>query len=146
MRKIDRRLPLALLLLRLSVFLVMLMWTLDKFIRPEHAAAVFGKFYFIGGLGHSIFYVIGAIQLAVIIGFVLGWQKPFTYAGVLFFHAVSTVSAFKQYFAPFADINLLFFAAWPMLAACFTLFYLKDLDTYWTVKSLSTKKIHSEHI
>lgn len=147
MRTIDRRIPLALLLLRLSVFLVMLMWTLDKFIRPEHAAAVFGKFYFIGGLGHAIFYVIGALQLAVIIGFVLGWHKHFTYAGVLFFHTVSTVSAFKQYFAPFADNNLLFFAAWPMLAACFTLFYLKDLDTYWTVKSLGAKtKIQSEHI
>ena len=146
MRTIDRRIPLTLLLLRLSVFLVMLMWTLDKFIRPEHAADVFGKFYFIGGLGHTIIYIIGAIQLAVIIGFVLGWQKPFTYAGVLFFHAVSTFSAFKQYFAPFADVNLLFFAAWPMLAACFALFYLKHLDTYWTVQSLGAKPSHSEHI
>lgn len=145
MRTIDRRIPLTLLLLRLSVFLVMLMWTLDKFIRPEHAAAIFGKFYLIGGLGHTLIYVIGAIQLAVIIGFVLGWQKSFTYAGVLFFHTVSTVSAFKQYFAPFADVNLLFFAAWPMLAACFTLFYLKHLDTYWTVQSLGAKTTTSEH-
>lgn len=124
----------------------MLMWTLDKFIRPEHAAAVFAKFYFIGGLGNSIIYIIGAIQLAVIIGFVLGWQKPFTYGAVLFFHAISTFSAFKQYFAPFADVNLLFFAAWPMLAACFTLYYLKNLDTHWTVQSLSRTTIHPDSL
>lgn len=133
MRTIDRRIPLALLFLRLSVFFVMLMWTLDKFIRPGHAAAVFTKFYFIDGLGHPIIYILGAIQLAVIIGFVLGWKKSFTYAAVLFFHAISTFSAFKQYFSPFANGNLLFFAAWPMLAACFTLYYLRNLDTYWTV-------------
>jgi hypothetical protein len=29
--------------------------------------------------------------------------------------------------------NLLFFAAWPMLAACIALYMLRDLDTRWTV-------------
>lgn len=41
----DRRIPVVLLLLRLSVFLVMLMWTLDKFVNPDHAAAIFQNFY-----------------------------------------------------------------------------------------------------
>jgi putative oxidoreductase len=30
--------------------------------------------------------------------------------------------------------NILFFAAWPMLGACFTLYYLRDLDTLWSVR------------
>ncbi|WP_299406214.1 hypothetical protein [Acaryochloris sp. IP29b_bin.148] len=133
MRTADSRIPLTLLMLRLSVFLVMFMWTLDKFIRPEHAAAVFSKFYFISGLGNTIVYVIGAIQLAIILGFIVGWKKPFTYGAVTFFHAISTFSAFKQYFSPFEEVNLLFFTAWPMLAACFTLYCLKHLDTYGTL-------------
>jgi putative oxidoreductase len=29
----------------------MLMWALDKFIRPVHAAGVFGHFYALGALG-----------------------------------------------------------------------------------------------
>lgn len=136
MRSIDHRIPVTLLVLRLSVFLVMLMWTLDKFVRPEHAAQIFADFYFIGGLGNSIIYIIGAIQLIIVIGFGLGWQKSFTYGCVLFFHAISTFSAFNEYFQPFIKVNLLFFAAWPMLAACFTLYYLKNLDTYWTLQSL----------
>lgn len=141
MRTADSRIPLALLMLRLSVFLVMFMWTLDKFIQPEHAAAVFAKFYFISGLGNTIVYVIGAIQLAIILGFVVGWKKPFTYGAVTFLHSISTVSAFKQYLAPFAEVNLLFFAAWPMLAACFTLYSLKHLDTYGTLPSPSKTAI-----
>jgi hypothetical protein len=79
-----------------------------------------------------MFYIIGAIQLIIILGFVAGFQKRWTYLLVLFFHAVSTFSSFPKYLAPFD--NLLFFAAWPMLAACFTLYYLRDMDTLWTVE------------
>jgi putative oxidoreductase len=133
LRSTHRRIPLALLFLRLSVFLVMLMWTLDKFINPDHAAAVFETFYFIGGLSNILIYVIGVAQLVVIIGFVIGFKKRVTYLSVLFLHAVSTLSAFKQYLAPYEDANLLFFAAWPMLAACFALYYLHDWDTLWVI-------------
>ena len=41
---------------------------------------------------------------------------------------------FKQYLAPFEGPNLLFYAAWPMLAACFALYRLRDLDTLWAVE------------
>jgi hypothetical protein len=55
----DNRLPLVLFLLRLSVFIVMFMWTLDKLLNPKHAAAVYKNFYFIGGIENIIF-LIGA--------------------------------------------------------------------------------------
>ncbi|MEM8641681.1 MAG: hypothetical protein AAGG51_23120 [Cyanobacteria bacterium P01_G01_bin.54] len=128
------RLPLCLLLLRWGVFIVMLMWTLDKFLYPEHAAAVFKAFYFIGGLEDKlwVFNIIGTIQLVIILGFLAGVFKMFTYGAVLFFHAVSTFSSFARYLDPFTAPNLLFFAAIPMLAACFTLFYMRDCDILLT--------------
>ncbi|MDB9311515.1 hypothetical protein PN462_00265 [Spirulina sp. CS-785/01] len=129
----QKRLSFSLLLLRIGVFIVMLMWTLDKFIRPEHAAAVYKNFYLISGFGNSLFYIIGAVQLLIILGFVAGFRKKYTYGLVLIMHTISTVSSFKQYFAPFKDANLLFFAAIPMLAACFALFYLRDWDTLWAI-------------
>ncbi|MDC0833152.1 hypothetical protein AY599_27120 [Leptolyngbya valderiana BDU 20041] len=129
----DRRISLTLFLLRLSVFLVMLVWSLDKFIQPEHAAAVFKTFYFIGGLNDTVIYIIGAVQLAIVVGFLLGWRKRITYGLVFLFHAVSTLSAFSKYLAPYQDVNLLFFAAWPMLAACFALYTLRDLDTLFAI-------------
>ncbi len=131
----EERVPVALLLLRLGVFVVMFMWTLDKFLNTKHAVQVFAKFYFMSGLSDGAFYAIGLAELVVLFGFLLGYQKRFTYGGVLVFHAISTVSSFRQYLDPFK--NLLFFAAWPMLAACSALYLLRDRDTKWALTDRS---------
>ena len=130
-----KRVGVALLVLRLTVFLVMVMWTIDKFVRPSHAASVYEHFYFLGGLGPAIVYSIGIAELVLLLGFVIGFAPRFTYGLVLLLHAVSTFSSFRQYFAPFEKVNLLFFAAWPMLGACFALYFLRDRDTLWNVRS-----------
>ena len=130
----PKYLPLSLLLIRLSIFLVMVMWTLDKFVRPDHSSTVYEHFYFIGGLSSGVIYAIGIVEMLVLIGFVIGFQKKCTYGIVLLFHAISTFSSFKIYLTPFGEgPNLLFFAAWPMLAACLALYLLRDHDTLWTL-------------
>jgi hypothetical protein len=84
------RVRVALLVLRVTVFPVMLIWTIDTFVRPSHAISVY----------------------------------------------------FRQYLHPYEGPNILFFAAWPMLGACFTLYYLRDLDTLWTVRSSGRPGTH----
>ena len=128
MTRQDNQLQLSLLLLRLSVFLVMFMWTIDKFINPGHAAKVYESFYNIAGLEDVVMFAIGAIEIIILLLFLVGFKKKYTYGAVLALHTVSTLSSYKQYLAPFDGPNLLFFAAWPMLAACFTLFLLRDQD------------------
>lgn len=130
--KSESKLPGALLGLRLGVFLVMLMWTLDKFVRAEHAAKVYSHFYFFPEWGKGAFQFIGALELALLLGFLIGFRKKLTYGLVFFLHAISTVSSYKQYLSPFEGGNLLFFAAWPMLAACWALYVLRDEDTLWS--------------
>lgn len=125
----SKKLALCLLLLRYTVFLVMLMWTIDKFLRPHHAASVFENFYHITGLNNQIIYGIAIAESLLILAFVLGLFKTFTYGAVLMFNSISTFSCFAQYLDPYTNPNLLFFAAWPMLAACFTLSLLRDKDT-----------------
>lgn len=134
--KIEERLPLALLLLRLGVFVVLVMWTLDKFVHPEHAAKIFGRYYHFTGLNSMSLSVLGAVEMAFVVGFVLGFKKRWTYGIVLIIHTVSTLAAFANYLEPFQ--NLLYFAGWPMLAACFTLYYLRDADTLWTIERMKT--------
>ena len=124
----DKKLQFSLLLLRLTVFLVMFMWTIDKFINPGHAAKVYESFYYIAGLESVVMYSIGVTELIILLLFLIGYKKKYTYGAVLAFHTVSTLSSFKQYLAPFEGPGLLFFAAWPMLAACFALFLLRDQD------------------
>jgi len=135
--KPSDRVPLVLFILRITVFLVMFMWTLDKFIRPEHAATVYQHFYRLGGLGRAAMYTIGVLELALLIGFVLGVGTRLTYGAVLLLHAISTLSSYGQYLHPFQEANLLFFAAWPMLGACFALYSLRDLDTCWRISGTS---------
>ncbi|MDQ3205685.1 MAG: hypothetical protein M3Q40_04115 [Pseudomonadota bacterium] len=126
----PRRLAISLLMLRLGVFVVMLMWTVDKFVRPEHAAGVFSNFYGISGLDAQIAYVLGALELVLLLAFVAGIARRWSYGIVLVLHAVSTFSTWSQYLQPFEGPNLLFFAAWPMLAACAALYLLRDSDLY----------------
>lgn len=127
-------LTVSLLLLRLTVFLVMLMWTLDKFIRPDHAARVFKNFYFLP-VGDTTVVIVGIAEIILLAVFVAGLCKRFTYGAVLVLHAISTLSSFKQYLAPYEGGNLLFFAAWPMLAACVALYLLRREDVLWTASS-----------
>lgn len=128
--KAESRISVSLLAIRLTVFLVMLVWTIDKFINVEHASAVLEKFYFFGGLGATVIYAIGGVEMLIILGFVLGIAKRFTYGAVLLFHSMSTLMVFPLYFD--LERGRLFFAAWPMLAACLTLYLLRDRDQLLT--------------
>ena len=65
----DDRLKLVLFLLRVSVFAVMLVWTVDKFINPAHAAAVYKAFYFMPDLQPAVMMVLGGIELLLILAF-----------------------------------------------------------------------------
>jgi len=130
----NNRLPISLFFLRLGIFVVMFIWTIDKFVRPDHSAVVYESFYFISGLGSTPVYIIGALELVILMGFLAGFMKKWTYGAVFLFHAVSTLSSFKQYLSPFESVHLLFFAAWPMLAACFTLYCLRDQDTLFAIE------------
>ena len=123
----NNRISKALLSLRLGIFIVMLVWSIDKLVNPAHSAQVFEHFYGLPGLSETVFFLLGVLQLLLVFAFVVGAFQRISYGVVFLLHAVSTLSSWLQYLDAFN--NLLFFAAWPMLAACFALYYLRDLDT-----------------
>jgi len=125
------RLPLALFLLRLGVFVVMALWTVDKFLNPEHTAGVWKTFYGVEGIATAASYAIGAVQAAVVLAFGAGLWKRASYGLVFLMHAVSTLSTVPRMLDPWS--NLLFFAAWPMLAAIAALYLLRDEDRLVTL-------------
>jgi len=130
---LKQNLSRSLLFIRLSVFLVMLMWTLDKFINVDHAKIVYEKFYYLSGFGNTVMYVFGGIELVFLLMFVVGYKKRYSYGLIFVLHLISTLSSFKQYLDPWK--SLLFFAAWPMLAACYALYVLRDYDTKCSLRS-----------
>ncbi len=124
-------LPLSLLLLRIGITIVMGFWTIDKIINPDHAGAVFKNFYGLDAVGDQAFLIIGIVQGLVVLAFAAGLFKTITYGAILVMHSISTLSSWRQYLDPFE--NLLFLAAWPMLAACLALFLMRDHDRLLTV-------------
>jgi hypothetical protein len=128
---LESRLSWSLLALRLTIFIVMAVWTLDKFVNPQHSAGIFEHFYGISNVSEILTYGLGLLQALLIIAFVLGYAKRISYGLVFMLHGASTLSSFPQYIDAFN--NLLFFAAWPMWGACFALYLLRDGDTRFTV-------------
>ena len=121
----TRKLEISLLALRVSVAAVMLVWAVDKLVRPEHSSSVFDGFYGMPGVG------LGVVQLLLVLAFLAGVARTWAYGAILLLHAASTFVSWRQYLAPYEGPNILFFAAWPMLAACLTLFLLRDQDRLW---------------
>lgn len=136
----SRDLAISLLLLRLGVAAVMVPWAVDKLVRPEHTAGVFKGFYMISALSSEVAMALGIVQLLIIIGFLAGFARTWTYGAILAMHAVSTISSWKQYLSPYEGGNLLFFAAWPMLAACIALFLLRDRDVLTVPATMRNQK------
>ena len=125
----ENRLRIALFGLRLGVFAVMLAWALDKILRPDHAGMIFQDYYFLPEPGAGLLAAIALAEIALLLMFLLGILKTWSYGLVLLFHSVSTVAPVYQY----ASGQLLFYAALPMWAACFALFLMRESDTLLTL-------------
>jgi hypothetical protein len=123
---LNRKLALSLLLLRLSLGLVMMVWACDKMFNPGHGGAVLQSFYGIAGAGEQVVRGLGVVQALIVVAFLLGLARTYSYAAVLLMHAVTTLVSWSAYLDPLK--NILFFSAWPMLAGLIALFLLRDHD------------------
>jgi hypothetical protein len=130
-------LEISLLLLRLSLGLVMMIWAFDKILNPEHGAAVLEGFYGLTGVGESVIPMIGIVQGVIVLTFLLGVARTWSYGAVLLMHAVTTLVSWSAYLQPLK--NILFFSAWPMLAGLIALFLLRDQDRIGSLGKRDTK-------
>lgn len=118
-----------LLIQRIALALFMGIWALDKFFNPQHTQGVFANFYGID-IAANLTWIVGLVQLAVILAFLIGFLKTVTYLLMFLMHLVSTASSWKIYLAFLGeDGNLLFWAAIPVLAAFWLQFALRRFDT-----------------
>ena len=126
----------ALPILRIGMFLFMMVWAVEKLVRPEAYQAIFGAFYGQQNVGIAIIYLIGAVQIAILVAFVLGKFKTVTYGFVLGMNLVTTLVSYKQILAPYeGKTNHLFAASIVVLAASVYLFLVRNQDTAITMGS-----------
>ncbi|MFP3942897.1 MAG: MauE/DoxX family redox-associated membrane protein [Alphaproteobacteria bacterium] len=127
------KLKLSLAILRYTVAAFFAVWVIEKFVKPESTQGIWKAFYFVPDLPLEASYAIGVVQAVILICFVLGILKFWSYGLLLVMHALSTASTFGQLITPYTGNNHLFWAAVPALGALIALFILREEDTLGTV-------------
>lgn len=129
------RLPLALLLLRLTLGVFLLQWAIEKFVVPGTSVAIFQRFYGLD-VGQALIPAIGVAQVVLALAFLAGFRPKLTYLAVLVMHAITTLVTIPRLIAPWNPVsNHLFIAGVPVLAAFAALWLLRDADR-WTLPNL----------
>lgn len=126
-------LKVALLVLRLSLAAFFAVWVLEKFVKPESTSAIWAHFYFFDQMPAMGPYIIGAVQAAILLAFVLGVLKFWSYGLLMVMHALSTLSTWSQLLHPYDGGNHLFWAGVPALGAFVALFLLRKEDTLFSL-------------
>ncbi len=129
----QRRLQIALAVMRISIGLFFLVWAIEKLVAPEVTQRVFKAFYF-SEIPIAVSYGIGIVQTLIILVFLAGLFKTVSYGALLVMHLFSVLSTYEPLLNPYEPPNHLFWAGVPVLGALIALFMLRDQDQLLTVK------------
>ncbi len=129
----DQRLALSLAILRLTTGAFFLVWALEKILAPEIARRVFETFYF-SSPSDEMLLITGVLQALVILAFMAGLFRFWTYGALLAMHSVSVFSTIPRLIDPFTPPNHLFWAAIPVLGLLIVLFLLRDRDRFLVLR------------
>lgn len=131
----DKKIKLGLAAIRFTVTAFFLIWSIEKIIAPEITQGVFSRFYSLTiPSGFSVF--IGIIQTTIVLLFLAGSFKLWTYGALLGMHTVSVIASYQPLFNPYMPPNHLFWAGIPTLGALIALFLMRDEDQLFTLSSL----------
>jgi hypothetical protein len=133
---LTKKLPLSLLILRLSLVLFLLPWVIEKFTKPEQTGKIFAHFYHIDALPIMGSYAIGGAWVLLLLAFATGYKKRISYFIVMALHGIGTVFTWPQ-LLPFLEThNHLFLAALPTLGGLIVLYRMRDYDTLLSVSKV----------
>ena len=127
-------LQIALLILRLSFAAFFGIWVVEKFVDPTNFQAIFAHFYMIKNIPVEAIYAIGAFQAVILLGFLLGLFRFWTYGALMVMHGLSTASTWRNLINPYEGPNHLFWAAVPTLGVIVVLFLMRDEDNLFTLR------------
>lgn len=137
------RLATALLILRLSLGLFLLLWALEKFILPQTTQQIWSGFYQIPISG-TVVTILAILQTLLAIALIVGFLRYITYGIALGINAVTFISTWRQLLDPWGlasgeSVNHLFLAGLPVLAGFIALYILHSWDI-WSVDSWLKKR------
>lgn len=123
----------ALLALRASLGLLMVVWGADKFASPEHGIAVADRFYFGLPLGMAIMPFLGTVQVALGLGVVMGVLRRYLYPILAAATGLTLVGVWRSIVDPWGwyleGTSALFFPSLIIFAGVMVVWAFRDEDT-----------------
>ena len=133
----NLRVPLF--LTRLSIFYFLLPWQVMRFTNPDQIDTIAKTYYHadggVPGLASQIF---GAAVIVLLLLFLVGFAKRWTYLAVLVIHAGAILISVQAYIWGLDSFRLIFLAAIPAAFAMGLLYALRDHDTLFSVDDRKT--------
>ncbi len=111
--ELERRLAVALAILRITVGLFFLLWAVEKFVLPDATVAIWERFYKIP-ISSNLAYPIGVVNTLMSLALIVGFMPTITYGYWIVFHGISVLSTRHFPIKPFGGPNQLFLAGVPM--------------------------------
>lgn len=105
--KDERLLEISLAIMRLSLVLFFLVWSIGKLIVPELTQKIFATFYF-SEISPTVSVGLGGIQTVIVLIFLTGKFKTLSYGAVLGMHTVSLLSTYQQLLNPYQPLTFYF--------------------------------------
>lgn len=145
--KTDKTLEISLFLIRISTAAFFLIWSISKIVAPAITQYIAESFYLSSAtISNPISVFIGILQLIIVLTFLAGLFKTWSYGALLGMHGVSVLVSYGPLLDPFTPPNTLFWAAIPTLGALIALFLLRDRDQLFTLgHRLSSSQDISSH-
>jgi len=145
----ERRIEIALLIIRVTAAVFLGMWATLKFIHPEWTGNIFRNAYKFPLITGDFAYPLGVLQLAIVLCFLLGLWRFWTYGLVMLMSAAGVLGSLKSYIrwdeagelvlAYSKYPNNLLLTAIPTLGALIALFLLRDMDNLLSLSARNKK-------
>lgn len=140
----QRRIEIALLIIRLTAALFLGLWATLKFHRPEWTQNIFKGAYKLGELGLEtlpveVSYTLGGIQIIIVLAFAAGFMRFWTYGLMMLMSAAGVLGSLTSFATYFNYPKNLMLTSIPTLGALIALFLLRDLDNLFSLSSSDKK-------
>ena len=136
----ERKLSIALLIIRLTAAAFLGVWASLKFFRPEWMVNVFRNVYKLDFVTQDYAFAVGSLQMLVVLLFLIGYQRTIFYGLVTLMSATGVIGSLPSLLFKFTNYpsNLLWTSV-PTLGALIALFILREHDLFtvdgWRKKS-----------
>ena len=136
----ERRIEIALLIIRVTAAIFFGLWATLKFHHPEWQRNIFEGAYNISFLTitDNLSYFLGTVQIIIILAFVSGFMRTWTYGAIMLMSAAGVIGSLGSFMTYYNYPKNLMLTSIPTLGALIALFILRDMDNLFSLSGRKT--------